>query len=610
MNDSYMNRFLFIDLSTKNIKFIPLSEKLKQNWIGGKGFGAYLLYTMLDQGTDPLSPSNLLMFMTGPLTGTIAPAMRGCVVTKSPLTNGFLDSYFGGKFSPEIKYAGYDGIIIQGKADNPVYISIDNEKVMINDAKSVWGMDTLSANHFIKKQLKDDDFKVVTIGQAGENMIPYSIISCEYNRQAGRGGAGAVMGSKNLKAIAVKGTNTVKVNNKVGFKTACKTALNDLDKSEDINELKRAGTASAVEFSNNAGLLPHKNYKGGTFDKASKLAEKGQAKHLWLGDSGCLGCPIACSKMGAVRTGAYKGTGTVTDIVEYESAGLMGSNLDISDIRAVAYLVKLCDLFGLDSMSTGSTIGFAMEACEKKIIESPEDVEIKFGSVKAAKYLICSIAEKKGKLGKLLSKGVKKASLELGDGSEKFAVQIKGMEAPAWGPRGASGMSLAIMTADRGACHQRAFPIAYEVGGEKWQGKEFSPCSIEGKAQLVYALQNYAAGTDTLVKCDFGSFGIQSSTYVELLNFATGKTFQEDIFDTVGEKIWNITRLFNIREGLLLSDEKLPARFVNEPLLDGPFKGTLISKDDVSYMKKDYYSIRGWDENGIPTAKTLKMLEL
>ncbi|MFO7883864.1 MAG: aldehyde ferredoxin oxidoreductase family protein [Desulfobacteraceae bacterium] len=606
MNNGYMNKILCVDLEKEKIETMPVSQDMKKNWIGGKGFGAKFLFDQLPPKSDPLGKDNLLMFMTGPLTGTIAPAMRGCVVTKSPLTQCFLDSYFGGQFSPELKYAGYDGMIIRGKAAKPVYIFIEDNTVEIRDAGQFWGMDTLEACHAIKQTLNDHSFKLVTIGQAGENQIPFSLICCEYNRQAGRGGAGAVMGSKNLKAVAVKGTRLVGVHDKDRFYAAYHTALDDLDKSEDVKALIQAGTASAVEFSNEAGLFPHRNYAGGTFDKASKLAEKGQSKHLWLGSSACTGCPIRCSKMGAVRTGPYKGM--ITDMVEYESAALMGANLDISDIRAVAHLVKRCDLFGLDSMSTGSVIGFAMEAAEKGLIESPKDIEIKFGSAEAADFLIQAIALKQGRLGKLLAKGVKRAAMEIGKNAIDFAVEIKGMEAPAWGPRGASGMGLAIMTADRGACHQRAFPVAYEVGGEPWQGKTFTPCEIKGKADMVFALQNYAAGTDTLVKCDFGSFGIQASTYREMLGAATGTTLPDTIFDRVGERIWNMTRMFNLREGLDVSDEKLPSRFVREPLPDGPFKGTRITEKDMVYMKKDYYRARGWDSKGIPSEDTLKRL--
>ncbi|MFO7753688.1 MAG: aldehyde ferredoxin oxidoreductase family protein [Desulfobacteraceae bacterium] len=608
MDESYMKKILYVDLTSKVTKEMSLPGETVELYIGGKGLGAKLLYDLLPAGTDPLGPGNLLMFLTGPLTGTSAPAMRGCLVTKSPLTGLFLDSYFGGSFSPELKYAGYDALIIGGKAEKPVYLFINDETVEIRPAESIWGSDALEANHRIKSLVGDSSIKIVSIGQAGENQVPFSLVCCEYNRQAGRGGSGAVMGAKNLKAVAVMGCKTVKVHDPEKFGRHCTAALSELDSSPDVAALREEGTASAVEFSNELGLFPHRNYKYGTYDKASRLAGKGQSKHLWLGASACTGCPIACSKAGAVRTGKFKGT--VTDMVEYESVGLMGSNLDISDIRAVAYLVKLCDIYGMDSMSAGSVIGFAMEAAEKGIIDSPEGMDIRFGNIEAAEYLVKSIAFREGELGRLLSQGVEKAAKELGEAAEDLAVHVKGMESPAWGPRGVSGMGLAYMTADRGACHQRAFPIAYEVGGEKWEGKEVDPLTVKGKAAMVASLQDYLAGTDTLVKCDFGGFGISPETYAGLYNAATGRRIRAEDFNEAGERIWNITRLFNLREGMDPSRDRLPPRFVKEALPDGPAKGHCITDEDMEYMRKDYYSVRGWDSEGSPEKGTLKRLKI
>ncbi len=607
MTEAYTNKLLMIDLSHESFEIIPIPDVLKQEYLGGKGFGAKLLIDKVPPGTDPLGPDNLLMFMTGPLTGTMAPAMRGCVVTKSPLTGIFLDSYFGGSFSPEIKYAGYDGIIIKGAAKKPVFIWIDDDQVEIRDARSIWGTDALESNRLIKQELGDESIKIAGIGQAGENQVRYALIACEYNRQAGRGGAGAVMGSKNLKAVAVRGTNPVKVHDPDGFARACEKAFRELEVSPDVEAFRQAGTASSVEFANETGLLPHKNYQTGTFSKASNLADKGQSKHLWLGSNACMGCPIRCSKIGAIRTGKYKGI--VTDIVEYESAGLMGSNLDISDIRAVAHLVKLCDCYGMDSMSTGAVIGFAMEACEKGMIVSPEGIDLKFGSVEAAEYLIHAIAARKEGLGDLLSCGVKSAAKKIGKGAADIAVHTKGLETPAWGPRGVSGMGLAYMTTDRGGCHQRGFPISYELAGE-WEGQTLDPLSPVGKAVMVAALQNYSAGTDTLVKCDFGSYGISAATYAELFFTATGRQITQEKFMETGERIWNLTRLFNLAEGMDSSKDTLPRRFVEEPLPDGPSKGHLISKKDMAYMKQEYYKTRGWNEHGVPLDKTLKRLRI
>ena len=604
---AYTNKFLVIDLSCESVDIIPVPEELKQAYIGGKGFGAKFLFENVLPGTDALGPDNYLMFMTGPLTGTLAPAMRGCVVTKSPLTGIFLDSYFGGSFSPEIKYAGYDGIVIKGTASKPSYIWIDDDRVEIRDAKGIWGTDALESNRLIKAQLGDESVKIAGIGQAGENLVGYALISCEFNRQAGRGGAGAVMGSKNLKAIAIRGTHPVSVHDPKGFKLACKEAFQELDQSPDIAGLREAGTAGFVEYANETGLLPHKNYQNGTFSKAASLGDKGQSKHLWLGSNACMGCPIYCSKIGAVRTGRYKGI--VTDIVEYESAGLMGANLDISDVRAVAHLVKLCDCYGMDSMSTGAVIGFAMEACEKGMIDAPDGIELKFGSVEAAEYLIHAIAKRQKGLGDLLSQGVKSAAQNIGKNASDIAVHTKGLETPAWGPRGVSGMGLAYMTTDRGGCHQRGFPIGYELEGQ-WEGQELDPLSPEGKAAMVIALQNYSAGTDTLVKCDFGSSGISAATYAALFSAATGRKITPETIMETGERIWNLTRLFNLAQGMDASQDTLPRRFVEEPLPDGPAKGHRITKKDMAYMKQEYYKARGWDTHGVPLDKTLKRLRI
>ena len=605
MIEAYTNKLLMIDLSIESFEIISLPDILKQAYLGGKGFGAKLLVDKVFPGTDPLGHDNLLMFMTGPLTGTMAPAMRGCVVTKSPLTGIFLDSYFGGSFSPEIKYAGYDGIIIKGVAKKPCYIWIDDHRVEIRDAKDIWGTDALESNRLIKQEIGDESIKIAGIGQAGENQVRYALICCEYNRQAGRGGAGAVMGSKNLKAIAIRGTNSVKVNDPEGFARACEKAVKELADSPDVEAMRQAGTASAVDFANEAGLLPHKNYQNGTFAKSSNLAEKGQSKHLWLGSSACMGCPIRCSKIGAVRTGKYKGI--VTDIVEYESAGLMGSNLDISDVRAVAHLVKLCDCYGMDSMSTGSVIGFAMEACEKGLIPPPEGIDLAFGNVPAAEYLIHAIAARREGLGKLLSHGVRLAAEKIGGNASDIAIHTKGLESPAWGPRGVSGMGLAYMTTDRGGCHQRGFPVGYELAGE-WDNKPLDPLSPKGKAAMVASLQNHSAGTDTLVKCDFGSFGISTETYAQLFSAATGRQITSATLLETGERIWNLVRMYNLSEGMDATKDTLPRRFVEEPLPDGPAKGHRISKEDMDYMKLEYYKIRGWNEDGVPLEKTLERL--
>ena len=603
-----MEQFLVVNLTRRETHTMPLPQWLKDDFVGGKGFGAKLLHDLNPPGVDPLAPENTIMFLTGPLTATAAPSMRACVVTKSPLTGIYLDSFFGGRFGPEIKYAGYDGLIITGRAPEPTYLWINDHQVSFHSAGSVWGTDALTANERIKTELKAPDAMSVTIGQAGENLVKFALISCEYNRQAGRGGAGAVMGAKNLKAIAVRGSRLVRVHDREKFAAACGQARGDIAASADCAALTDSGTSNAVPWSNAVGTLPFRNHYDQTYAKAHRLGDDGQKKHLFLGKAACPGCPIRCSQMGAVRTGRY--AHTITDIVEYESAALMGSNLDIHDVRALAHLVKLCDSYGLDSMSTGVTVAFAFEAVEKGLITPPGGVSLTFGSVAGVEYLIHTIARQDSELGELLGDGVKKAAERLGGDSATYAMHVKGLEMPGWAPRGLPGMGLAYMTADRGACHQRGFMVAYEVGGRTHQGQPVDTYGLAQKAEILKHEQDYLSGLDTLVKCDFGSFGITPQSYARMFSAATGRAVTADFFDRMGERIWNQIRLFNLREGLTASEDRLPARITNDPLPGGPHKGQRIRPADMAAMLNDYYRLRGWDARGQPEKQTLERIGL
>lgn len=608
MTTSYMGKLLWIDLTNMSFRVTDIPESLQTDFVGGKGFGARLLHDLTPAGLDPFSSECPLMFMTGPLTATAAPAMRACVVTKSPLTGTFLDSYFGGRFGPEVKYAGYDGIIITGRAESPVYLWINDDTVEFRSAEGIWGKDALTANAAIKKDLNEPEAMAVTVGQGGENRVRFALISCEYNRQAGRGGAGAVMGAKNLKGVAVKGSQLVKVHDLSDFREACRLAHAALSESEVCRTLTYGGTSTSIPWASEVGVLPYRNYSDQVDPKADLLGDEGQYKHLFLGKAACFGCPIRCSQMGAVRTGKY--AHFITDIVEYESAALIGSNLDIHDIRAVAHLVKLCDAYGIDSMSAGGVIGFAFEAAQKGVIQAPEGIRLDFGSVEGAEYLIRSMALQEDELGRLLSRGVKHASEVLGRGTDGYAMHVKGLESPAWGPRGTPGMGLAYMTADRGGCHQRGFMIGYEVGGDEYKGHPVEAHTVTGKAEILKGEQDYLAGTDALVKCDFGAFGIPLEIYARLLAAATGRSVEAGFLNELGERIWNQTRLFNLREGFRPEDDRLPRRFVEEALPGGPHKGERISEADMAWMRADYYRVRGWDEYGRPTPQTLKRLRL
>ena len=609
MSDGYMGRFLFVDLGRRSVSRPTVPDWLKADYVGGKGFGARLLTDLCPAGADPLGPDNPLMFFTGPLTGTAAPAMRACLVTKSPLTGLYLDSFFGGRFGPEIKYAGYDGIVIVGRADRPTYLWIGPDgRVAFRDAGPIWGKGALEANRSIKEDLQEPDAQVVTIGQAGENGVLFSMITCEYNRQAGRGGSGAVMGAKNLKGLAVKGGELIKVHSPAAFSAACRRGREQIQSSQECAVLSDCGTSAAVPFSAAIGSIPFKNFQQQGDEAAEKLGDPGQRRHLFLAKAACFGCPIHCSQMGAVRTGRY--APFVTDTVEYESAAMLGSNLDIHDIRAVAHLNRRCDECGLDTISTGNVIGFAFEAAERGVLFPPQGVELGFGSISGAEYLIEAIAARKGPLGRLLADGIKRASERIGEDTSHYAMHVKGMEFPAWGTRGAPGMGLAYMTADRGACHQRGLTIPYELGDEPFEGKLLQAGDLAERVRILRSQQDYLSGTDTLVKCDFGSFGVSADGYAQMLAAATGCQIRPGDFSALGERIWNLTRLFNLREGMNTEDERLPGRAFKNPLPGGPLKGSRTRKEDAGYMRAEYYRIRGWDEKGRPRGETLERLHL
>ncbi|MEW6623379.1 MAG: aldehyde ferredoxin oxidoreductase family protein [Bacillota bacterium] len=609
MAGSYIGKLLLVNLSEGSAFPIEINPQVQELFVGGKGFGAKILFDMLPAGCDPLGPENILMFMPGPLTGTIAPAMRGCVVTKSPLTGTFVDSYFGGHFAPEIRYAGYDGLVIIGKSNNPCYLWIDDDKVEIKLAEHLWGLDTFEVNERIKNELGDKSIKIACIGPAGEKLVKFALINCEYNRHAGRGGTGAVMGSKYLKAVALRGRKVIRVADQEAFDAAVAKAYKDLKDEPSIAGFNVDGTASAIDFANEEHLLPTYNYYDGAFEGAGGLNAVAQRKHLWLRDAACAGCPIACSKVGKIRSGRYKGL--ISDIVEYETAAMVGSNLGIKDTKEVIRLVKQCDALGLDGISAGGVAGFAIEAFNKGLItlEDTGGLELSFGNSEAVAYLFKIIASREQGLGDTLARGVKEAAQIIGGGAEDFAVHVKALETPAWGPRSVPAMGLAYATGDRGGCHQRAFPILYEIGGT-WKEEPVDRLGLKDKGEIVAYMQNYLAALDTLVKCDFAQYGIKGETYCELLSAATGKVWSIEDLRTLGERIWNLIRLFNIREGFGRKDDTLPKRFMEEPLPSGPNQGHRISQEDLDIMLNEYYAVRGWDDQGVPTEEKLQQLGL
>jgi len=603
MLGGYIGKILRVDLTERRISTEKLDAEIAKKFIGGKGLGAKILYDSLKLGTDPLSPENILIFASGPLTATLAPtSARWAVVTKSPLTNIFLDCQVGGYFGAAMKLAGFDCIIMEGKADSPVYLWVHDGNAEILNAGDLWGKGCFETENTLKKRL-GESAHVASIGPAGENLVRYACISVDKYRQAGRGGAGAVMGSKNLKAVAVRSASyKIEYADPEGFREAAKKALKVIRENSFIPLRRKYGTPIWVAPVNKAALLPTRNFRTGVFEKAENISGETMRDKIVVKDGTCYNCIIQCWKYTHVESGKYK----VDELAgpEYESIALLGSDCGVGSIEAVAHASMLCDDLGLDTISTGNSIAFAMECYERGLltVEDTDGLELKFGNADAEIEMVKKIAYRKG-LGNLLAEGVRRASKKIGDGSEKFAMHVKGLEIPGYDPRGAFGMALAYATSDRGACHQRAWTVRAEI-----EGKLEPRFSTKGRARFVKETQDERAMCFSLVLCDFAPLEVKH--FVELLNKATGFNFTVEDYLKTGERIWNLTRLFNVREGITRKDDTLPPRFMEEPLPEGVTKGQVVTKEMLDEMLDEYYALRGWDKNGVPTEEKLKELGL
>ncbi len=594
----YMGKYLEIDLSKERVTDYSLNMSLAEKYIGGKGLGARLLYDNLDAGVNPLGPENIILFMTGPLTGTtVQTSGRWCIVTKSPQTGTFNDSHIGGRFAPKIKRAGFDFLIIRGKADSPCYLLVSDECVDILKADDLWGLGTFETEDKLKARHPGSE--VASIGPAGENLVSYASIVTGKTHAAGRGGTGAVLGSKNLKAIVAKGETSIETMDSIRFKELTrefsKKVLNDIN----AQQYREIGTVVWVNMSNYGGFLPTRNYKSGYSESAEAISGERMAEEYVVGHSACYGCNIACGKKTRFTEGKY--AGLEVEGPEYETVALLGSNCGIYDMGAIAKSSQICDDLGIDTISAGATISFAMEASERGVLIQDDIDELMFGNDEAVHKLLHLVAEKQG-VGKLLSKGSLAAAEQLGHNSAHYAIQVKGLELAAVEPRGSWSMALAYSTADRGACHQRCWTPTAELKGE------IPRFSMEGVPKYVKETQDERAVCGSLVVCDFLPFQIPEM--IEMLNAATGFSFTEDSYLTTGERIWNLTRMFNVREGMDAKDDVLPERFSEEELQDGPAKGQIMTKDTLEKSKAEYYTLRGWDDNGMPTKEKLRLLGL
>ncbi len=596
----YKGTILSIDLDKRKVARKSLEKDFARKYIGGRGFGAKILYDEVGPEIEPLSPKNVLIMATGPLTGTSAPGSKMSFIAKSPATGGYADSSIGGVLGPQIKFAGYDAIVVRGRSQKPIFLSVNNDDVEFRDASGLWGKGCIEAEDVIRKELGEPGVAVASIGPAGERSVAIACITHKGGRQAGRCGIGAVMGSKNLKAVAVQGDEKIELAHPEAFTKTVEEVRRIL--AENPAPFKKLGTAEHVLGSNEVGSLPTRNYSTGWFENAEAISGETMYKTIVDGSRACFGCPVGCSKYSTVKDGPYKGS--TVEGPEYETIAMMGSNCGIGDMRTIAKANRMCDELGIDTISTGNVIGFAMECYERGIItkEDTGGIDLRFGNEEAFMQAIEMIGNRKG-LGEILSQGVKTAAEKFGSGSEKFAMHSKGLEWSAYECRAALGQALGYAVVDRGADHNRIWTMEF-FGQQK-------PLSTNKLAELAFKHQCSRSAVDLLGMCRFVSYQLKWDHYAKMLSEATGwETSTADIM-RASERVFNLTRLYNIREGFTREDDSVPPRCFDDPVLSGPTKGSSLRHEQFNEALEEFYEISGWDRRtGIPLPAKLRELGL
>jgi putrescine aminotransferase len=580
----YAGQVLHVNLTNREIQSKPINQDWLKDYIGGWGLAVRYFYDLVDPNTDPLSSENALVIMTGPLCGTLAPtASRTCIVSKSTHTGTIFESNIGGAFGPELKFAGYDGIVITGQAERPVYLCIEDDKVSLEDAGPIWGKGIFETEEWLTKTM-GHGVKTLSIGPAGENLVNYACVGSEAYRQMGRGGTGALFGSKKLKAIACKGTGGVQVAD-MGIFWGKVTQYKESNLlSNDNLWAKNEGTPMLIDVTNELGIHPTRNFTSGVNPKRRALDSEA-INSIKIGDRACATCPLGCGNFTSVN-------GIQVEGPEYETLCLGGSNCEINDLEQVMRYNRLCDDLGLDTMSTGGTIGLAMELSESGV----HDFGLNFG--KAEKYLavVTEIAHLSTRRGRELAVGAAKLAAKYD--AAGAAAHAKGLEMPAYDPRGNYGMGLAYATSERGACHLRAFTILAE-----------DPFKLKDMARDVIEGQNGNAVKWSMCFCDFWGT-VDTSIMADLLTAGLGSQVSAEDLDKVGERIWNLIRLFNLKAGFTAADDTLPEKLTKQPLKNGPHEGRVLSEENLEQMKSLYYHLRGWDEEGRPKEDKLSKLGL
>jgi len=595
----YRYRALIADLDSKEFSVKELNKDMVRKTLGGCALGAALMYRLAPKTSDPLK-ENVVIMAPGALVGTPVPtASKTSFFTISPLTGGWLESVTGGSIGLELRSCGFEALVIKGKSETPCTIRITDQKFSFEDAE--WGKDT----YYTSEKLSEGGYSTACIGQAGEKLVRFAGVECD-GRQAGRGGLGAVFGSKKLKGIAIRGTGDIRVEKPELLEQQIKkwydTMLNHPSYKEDTGY----GSGEFLEWMNSQrGTFPTKNWQLSVFENRKQIDPYYWAPKYSIKNNGCLSCVKPCGKMFVVKEGKY--AGTKTDGPEYETLYSLGGNVCNGNIEALAKANELCDRYGIDTISAGGTIAFAMELYERNII-TKDDVgyELGFGDEDALLKMIEQISIRED-FGNILAEGTARASERLG--AQRYAVHVKGMDPPAYDARGLKGMALAYATSPRGACHLRAGVYGIELTGKWWKFSGIDRFSTDRKGEMVATMEDLMSLYDTLGVCKFSRHVYLLEGLPEFVETVTGLKYSAEELLAIGTKANWMKKLINMRHGLSRKDDSLPPRMLMDPIPDGPSKGSVVSEKELSIMLDDYYRARGWSEEGEPSESQMKEVE-
>jgi len=606
-------KILRVNLSEGKVSQEDIPEDLFDKFLTGAGLATHYLFREVPKGAEPLGPENELILMTGALTGTIAPSTgRFNWVFKSPLTGIWAQSNSAGFWGVEFKKTGYDGIIFQGISPKPVYLVIEEDKAELRDASHLWGKSVPETTKLIKEEL-GEKFNVDCIGIAGENQVRYASIMNDLHRAAGRCGGGAVMGSKLLKAIAVCGTKPVNIANPAAFKEVSKKQFELLDQHMFKVALETFGTNVVIDLVNARGGFPTRNWQTCVFPELEEINAQALSEKVLIEPMGCFACPLRCGRRSEIRQGKYKGARG--EGPEFESVGTLGGSCHVTDMEAITMAHYLCNDYGLDTISTGATIGFSIECYEKEILtkSDTDGLELRFGDPDIVIDLIHKIAKREG-FGDFLAEGTRRMAQKLDKGSERFAMNVKGLELPAYDSRAVQITGLAYAVANRGGDHVTAYiqgPTFLDIPFLCIPDSQIKDPLVADpeEVHILVDLENVMTALDTLGACKFMGFCVASDEWVELVAHCLGRDFTYDDLVRIGERAYNLARVFNVREGVTRADDTLPPRLLEEPLPEGPAAGKV--NENLPAMLDKYYELRGWDKaTGKPTPEKLKELGL